>query len=224
MASKCTPVTVHAEMSKILMAYRRAIHPATGKSPAMLMFGRQIQSRLDLLIPNDDVNNQLRILPSKQFVVGERVAVRDYLSKVKWRYGTVEKICGELHYDVKLDDGRMWRRHLDQIRKSAVNENTNANSDTTATVKDPIPVPAITNNASVSSLPLPLLQQPQLLATILTTPADQMQDTNSTQTDAEVPEETSNIENATSTPGELRRSKRQRKVPQRLVDHHLEFD
>lgn len=71
MASKCTPVTVHAEMSKILMAYRRAIHPATGKSPAMLMFGRQIQSRLDLLIPNDDVNNQLRILPSKQFVVGE---------------------------------------------------------------------------------------------------------------------------------------------------------
>lgn len=102
MASKCTPVTVHAEMSKILMAYRRAIHPATGKSPAMLMFGRQIQSRLDLLIPNDDVNNQLRILPSKQFVVGERVAVRDYLSKVKWRYGTVEKICGELHYDVKL--------------------------------------------------------------------------------------------------------------------------
>lgn len=30
---------------------------------------------------------------------------------------TLIKQCGILHYNLKLDDGRPWRRHIDQIRK-----------------------------------------------------------------------------------------------------------
>lgn len=41
------------ELAQILLAYRRTIHTATGKSTEMLMLGRQIQSRLDLLLPNN---------------------------------------------------------------------------------------------------------------------------------------------------------------------------
>lgn len=51
----------------------------------------------------------------------DRVAVRDYLSKEKWQFGVVDKRMGNLHYDVKLDDGRQWKRHVDQMRKVGEN-------------------------------------------------------------------------------------------------------
>lgn len=37
-------------------------------------------------------------------------------------YQKTNKI-GNLHYKVKLDDGRVWRRHVGQIRSAAVKEN-----------------------------------------------------------------------------------------------------
>lgn len=112
---KCQPGDMQREITKILLAYRRAIHPATGKSPAMAMFGRQIQSRLDLMLPKPDKIEKLNA--PKHFTVGERVAVRDYLSNDKWQFGRILSKLGELHYDIKLDDERIWKRHLDQIRK-----------------------------------------------------------------------------------------------------------
>ncbi|KAL7739922.1 hypothetical protein ACLKA6_003398 [Drosophila palustris] len=104
-----------------LMAYRRAIHPATGKSPAMLMFGRQIQSRLELLLPqnektyNENNNEQNSLI--KHFSAGERVAARNYLGKDKWQFATVIAQQGDVHYQVRLDDQRIWKRHVDQLRR-----------------------------------------------------------------------------------------------------------
>lgn len=122
-ASKCTSNTMRIELAKILLAYRRAIHPTTGKSPAMLMLGRQIQSRLDLMLPHNDISNRLRLITNKKFSAGDRVAVRDYLAKNKWQFGVVENNIGDLHYNVKLDDGRKWKRHADQMRKVDVESN-----------------------------------------------------------------------------------------------------
>jgi len=60
-------------------------------------------------------------------------AVREYLDKtVKWRFGYVFAKLGKLHYKVKLDDGRLWKRHIDQIRStgtSPVRESHNCNPD-----------------------------------------------------------------------------------------------
>lgn len=47
---------------------------------------------------------------------------RDYLGKHKWALGRVKEKLGQLHYEVLLDDGRVWRRHVDQMR--AIGENT----------------------------------------------------------------------------------------------------
>ncbi|XP_062713761.1 uncharacterized protein K02A2.6-like [Aedes albopictus] len=52
----CNRSEVHGEICSILLSYRKMIHPATGYSPAMLVFGRQIRSRLDLMIPSKDPN------------------------------------------------------------------------------------------------------------------------------------------------------------------------
>ncbi|XP_055585152.1 uncharacterized protein LOC129738003 [Uranotaenia lowii] len=48
---------------------------------------------------------------------GVRVAARDYLNMEKWKYGVVSEKLGELHYHIRLDDGRTWKRHIDQIRE-----------------------------------------------------------------------------------------------------------
>ena len=40
------------------------------------------------------------------------------LHRKKWKIGKVTKKLGKLHYLVKLDDGRIWKRHKNQMRKT----------------------------------------------------------------------------------------------------------
>ncbi|XP_058816399.1 uncharacterized protein K02A2.6-like [Topomyia yanbarensis] len=118
-ALKCPRSEVHVALQKILMAYRRTVHPATGKSPSMLVFGRQIRSRVDLMIPSAGMQNTSRGEEKKvrSFVVNDSVAARDFLSSSeKWRFGVVAEKMGKLHYMIKLNDGRMWKRHVDQLK------------------------------------------------------------------------------------------------------------
>ena len=46
--------------------------------------------------------------------------VRNYGSEPKWVRGRIGKQCGPVSYQVKLPDGRVWRRHIEQL--SAVPE------------------------------------------------------------------------------------------------------
>ncbi|XP_036320563.1 uncharacterized protein K02A2.6-like [Rhagoletis pomonella] len=108
--------SMHKELQNILLSYRRAIHPTTEKSPAMVMFGRQIQTRLDFLLPQTTLGNTDKKITKKVFAEGERVSVRDYLSSERWQLGKIISRRGDIHYEVQLDDGRIWRRHVDQIR------------------------------------------------------------------------------------------------------------
>ncbi|XP_058444176.1 uncharacterized protein K02A2.6-like [Malaya genurostris] len=122
---RCDKTTMHAELCNILLSYRKTVHPATGKSPSVMLFNRQIRSRLDLMIPNTaavsrDVEGKVRCLPE-----GTRVAARDYLDKTKWKYGVVTEKLGKLHYNIELDDGRTWKRHIDQLREIGPNLTTN---------------------------------------------------------------------------------------------------
>lgn len=90
-------------------------HTSTGESPAQRMFNRQIRSRLDLFTPSNVTSHQKAITNNK-FNIGDRVSVRDYYDK-KYQFGRIYKILGELHYNIKLDDGRVWKRHLEQIHR-----------------------------------------------------------------------------------------------------------
>ena len=50
---KVTDGTIKSRIAKILFAYRNAPYNCTtGSSPAKLLLGRQLHSRLDLLKPN----------------------------------------------------------------------------------------------------------------------------------------------------------------------------
>ncbi|KMQ85063.1 hypothetical protein RF55_16641 [Lasius niger] len=84
------------------------------------MYGRKLKSRLDLMFPvvNKDKNALENIVVLRNFREGERVAVREYLDKkTKWRFGNVIRKLGKLHYEVKLDNGKIWKRHVNQIKR-----------------------------------------------------------------------------------------------------------
>lgn len=120
---KCNASNLQKAICNILLTYRKTIHPSTGKSPSCIVFGRQIRSRIDLMIPKE---NKLKIEnpeveKTRKLVVGGRVLVRDYSNKnSKWQFGTIKERLGKLHYVIKLDDGRVWKRHIDQIRVTEV--------------------------------------------------------------------------------------------------------
>ncbi|VEN36375.1 unnamed protein product, partial [Callosobruchus maculatus] len=114
---KCDNYNKNLELCKFLLQYRRAPHINTGKSPSELMFGRQIRSRLDCMKPEINGNRVTYNTDKhiRELQLGTRVAVRDYLHE-KWKFGFVNKRIGKLHYIIELDDGRKWKRHIDQIR------------------------------------------------------------------------------------------------------------
>jgi hypothetical protein len=104
------------KLNNILMQYRKTPHPVTGKSPSEMVFGRQIRSRIDLLIPKKE--NKIAFNVGKEvreLEIDQRVICRDYLKKnTKWQFGKIKARIGKLHYLILLDDGREW--HVDQIR------------------------------------------------------------------------------------------------------------
>lgn len=81
-----TEKDIKRNVQKLLFHYRLLPHQECKKSPAELMFGRNLNSRLNLIFPrierkNESENTATSLTKIKQFEVGERVAVREYLDK-----------------------------------------------------------------------------------------------------------------------------------------------
>ena len=62
---------------------------------------------------------------SRYFDDGQSVIARDYRGKGnKWTSGIIKEIEGPLMYKVEIEPGTIiWRRHIDQLRDSEINEN-----------------------------------------------------------------------------------------------------
>jgi len=85
-----TSGNLRTNLQKFLFHYKLTPHPELEKSPAEAMYGRKLRSRLDLTFPKkiEEKKTNKNILVTRIFKRGERVAVRDYLSKItKWRFG-----------------------------------------------------------------------------------------------------------------------------------------
>lgn len=205
-AISCSKNEMRKEVSNILLAYRRAIHSTTGKSPAMMVFGRQIRSRLDFMMPKvcpkvEDAQPEIK----KKFESNDRVAVRDYLSKDKWKFGVVDKKMGNLHYDVTLDDGRQWKRHADQMRKIGENISQNDSNNNSSNVTENTTISPNSQNSTTETSPTPA---PVPMSTDLNTEIESSETTS----DFTLP----NPPPADSGVSSLRRSTRVRNPPNRL--------
>ncbi|CAK1597488.1 unnamed protein product [Parnassius mnemosyne] len=122
-----------------LMYYRNVEHATTGESPAMLMFGRRIRTRLDVIKP--DREGQVHQAQRRQqdaaagvsfgsFGKEEEVWYRQYLKGEKWIPGRIVDVLGSSNFKVEGKDGEIIHRHIDQLRKRQSNSRLSLASTT----------------------------------------------------------------------------------------------
>ena len=110
---------MQAKLYRFLLQYRITPHTTAGRSPAELLNGRKLKTRLDLLHPAlqgrvkqkqsnmkkyHDGKTPLRLLSQ-----GDGVSAKNFAAGPKWLSGKVVKITGPLSYEVELTDGRIIR-------------------------------------------------------------------------------------------------------------------
>ena len=90
-------------LAQFLFHYCTTSHGTTGESPAEMMFGRRIRTRLDLLHPtpkeqNSNKSEQQKIPKTnlREYKVGDHVWMRNYLGKPRWLPGVVTARTGLL--------------------------------------------------------------------------------------------------------------------------------
>lgn len=113
-------------LPNFLLAYRNTPHATTGRTPAELMLGRPVRSRLDLMKP--DLRADVRAKQTEQVErrkgsgrtvsVGDSVLARDYRGRGKWQEGEVVEVMGDKHYLIQVHD-ETWKRHIDQVLPTA---------------------------------------------------------------------------------------------------------
>ncbi|XP_061729153.1 uncharacterized protein K02A2.6-like [Cydia pomonella] len=146
---------VDQNLLKYLFDYRNSVHSTTGVSPAQLVFGRKLRSRLDLLVPNvlaaapsspdtlTEVVNYKQCLQTKAyggtnkqcFKPGDKVLFKKYFSngKFTWNRGVVMKRLGKTVYIVKDSvTALQFKKHKNQLiafRGTATNNNLSGTRD-----------------------------------------------------------------------------------------------
>ncbi|XP_063830254.1 uncharacterized protein K02A2.6-like [Ostrinia nubilalis] len=118
---------VHLFLNTFLLHYRNTEHCTTGESPAALMLGRRLRTKLDILRPN--VENRVSIVQARQaesggqpgdnreLHAGEEVWYRNYQGTTRWLPGEVSQKIGGTDYKVLDGLGRENHRHIDQLKR-----------------------------------------------------------------------------------------------------------
>lgn len=116
---------INTAINTFLLHYRNTAHCTTGESPASLMLGRQVRTKLDALRP--DCEKKVREARNKRTAVetgvkrsfqpGEPVWVRQYQGDSKWTPGQIVRREGTTDYTVSDNLGRGLHRHIDQLKR-----------------------------------------------------------------------------------------------------------
>ncbi|XP_033212172.1 uncharacterized protein K02A2.6-like [Belonocnema kinseyi] len=118
---------VDTAVYQFLFDYRSAPHSTTEKSPAQLLYGREIRTRFDLLRPNlrvkveEKQNAQIASRPRSRKVdlqEGDSVLIDNYGKLGGKRIkGAIAKKLSPSTYQVQTESGIVAKRHTDQIVK-----------------------------------------------------------------------------------------------------------
>ncbi|KAK4328659.1 hypothetical protein Pmani_000967 [Petrolisthes manimaculis] len=149
--------SLSTKVSRFLFNYRAVPHSVTGVSPAEMMFSRPMRTSLDLLkqdIRQNRMDNYQRSQKEwydrqsrpRSFQVGDKVYVYSLPKtgqRSNWLPGVITSGQGT-SYEVTLEDGRTFRRHVDHLRFRQV-----ASGDMTTTAC----VPQVSKGSAVTSMP-----------------------------------------------------------------------
>ena len=112
-------------LAEFLLRYRASPHTTTGVAPSELFLQRRLRTIFDLLKPDtrgmvtskqtDQKQHHDKHVKLRDLFVGTPVMVRDYHHSHQWIPGRVLKKLGPVTYSVDVGDGRIWKRHIDQL-------------------------------------------------------------------------------------------------------------
>lgn len=115
------------------MAQHTTPNTTTGMSPAELLMNRRLKTCLDKLHPDlsesinvKSENNRTKI---RMFAPLDTVYAIGFPPHEKWVPATVLEILGMTTYVVQTNEGLVWKRHIDQLRRRVVSETTNISND-----------------------------------------------------------------------------------------------
>ena len=109
--------SVEVNVSRFLLQYCTTPHSTTGISPAEMLIGRHLRSRLDLVVPDirskvlkkqqTQIINHDKKARNRTLQVGDTVSVHNFPSGNGWLPGIIEERSGPLSFQIKLQDGRI---------------------------------------------------------------------------------------------------------------------
>ena len=106
-------------IANFLLTYRSTTHLTTGYTPAKLFLGRELRTRLSLIMPEVQSNvtmaqgrqKDYHNLHSKyrEFYPGDAVLIKDLRRDKTWWPGTIVERSTPKSYVTVLSDGRVWK-------------------------------------------------------------------------------------------------------------------
>lgn len=216
-AAKNDDYSIQRQISRFLLTYRTTPHATTGVSPAQLFHGRELRTRLSLVKPSvhDRVHGKQSAMVKdrqgyREFFPGDHITVKDMRRDNTWWPGTIAERSAPKTYIIVLSDGRVWRRHVDHIRR--------AQSDTPAHQDVPTADPYMSSPTVVDTTPSVSTggthDTDVKVSSPGGTPATPCTDKPSTPAPSTGPSHGARTPSAMT----MRRSTRQRKAPERLVE------
>jgi len=118
--------TLETKISRFLLTYRTTPHTTTGTTPAELLMKRRLRTNLDRMKPatsttvyNSQEDQKFfhdRTAQMRSFSKEQAVFAQNFGQGPMWLAGHIEDNISPLSFLIKLEDGRIVRRHQDQIR------------------------------------------------------------------------------------------------------------
>ena len=113
------------KIARFLLNQHVTPHSETGVAPCELLMGRQLVTALNRLKPKDKTERKEEEVDRKktrQFKEKDLVYVKNYGRGNIWIKGSIEKVLGTRNYRVKMEDGSILQRHIDQLKTRVVDK------------------------------------------------------------------------------------------------------
>ena len=155
-----------SRIARVIMAYRTTPQTTTGMTPSELLQGCHIRTRLDLLKPNVNERVEYRQFQQKLpydssarkriFEKGDTVFARNFGTGSRWLSSVVQEVTGPVSFLLKLQDGRVVRRHQDHLR------HRRSSNEVVKPAEEPQGTPAQEESLTDSEPDIPVVDPPSL--------------------------------------------------------------
>lgn len=123
------------KLQRLLFGLRIVPSTVTGKSPAELLNRRRFRTRFDMMHPfsvkptaQRQINSNKEV-PVRIFRLQDKVWLRNYSGGEKWIKGEIFKVKGPVRFLVRIENGPIVSRHVNQLRKRDSRETQGLNTD-----------------------------------------------------------------------------------------------